>query len=61
MIELSPRGRDLAEAFIARLESMTQPLIAGWTEEREGSAVGILSELAEGIDEAAKVRRGHRG
>jgi DNA-binding MarR family transcriptional regulator len=56
IIELSPEGRRLAEAFIARLESMTQTLIAGWTEERQGAAVGILSELAEAIDESGPRR-----
>ena len=64
IIELSPEGRRLAEAFIARLESMTQTLIAGWTAEREVAAVAILSELAEALDEAAptqpRSRRGSR-
>jgi DNA-binding MarR family transcriptional regulator len=52
IIELSPRGRRLAEEFIARLQSMTQALVGGWTDEREEAAVGILTELAQALDEA---------
>ena len=56
MIELSPQGRRLAEAFIARLESRTQDLIATWTDERQRAAVGILNELAEAMDSTGQVQ-----
>jgi DNA-binding MarR family transcriptional regulator len=54
IIELSPQGRRLAEAFIARLESMTQTLIAGWTAAREGAAVEIMNDLARAMDAAGE-------
>jgi DNA-binding MarR family transcriptional regulator len=56
MIELSPQGRRLAEAFIERLESKTQDLIVTWTEERQRAAVGILNELAEAMDSTGQVQ-----
>ena len=61
MIELSPQGRSLAEAFIARLESRTQALIAAWTDERRRAAVEVLNELAEAMEAAGQAQPAHRG
>lgn len=59
IIELSPRGRSMAEAFIARLETMTQAVVAGWTKERERAAIEILNVLSGALDEAQRADRRH--
>jgi DNA-binding MarR family transcriptional regulator len=61
IVELSPKGHHLAEAFIASLEAMTQTLISGWSDERQTAAVGVLNELAQAMDEANGRIRDTRG
>ena len=56
LIELSPSGRDLAQRFIAALEDELADLLATWSPRRERTALGILEELADGLE-----RRGATG
>jgi DNA-binding MarR family transcriptional regulator len=51
LIELTPKGRRLAERFIEYLESQTRDLLAGWSDERRGQATQILNEIADVLDE----------
>lgn len=51
MIELTPKGRRLAERFIRNLESQTQALLETWGPERGPLAIGILNEIADALDE----------
>ena len=50
LIELSPRGRQLADAFLARLQSRTERLVHTWSNERQRQASAMLIELAEALD-----------
>jgi DNA-binding MarR family transcriptional regulator len=56
MIELSPQGRRLAEAFIARLKFRKHDVVATWTDERRRAAARILNELAEAVEATEKVQ-----
>lgn len=71
IVELSPKGRGLAERFIQSLESQTQTLLDGWPGKRSRLAIAILNEIADGLDQSrtphpanrrsahSRARRGH--
>ncbi|MEP6496135.1 MAG: MarR family transcriptional regulator [bacterium] len=50
VIELSPKGRRLAERFITLLEAQTEDLIARWPAKRQQTTVEALNEIAEALD-----------
>ena len=50
MIELTPAGRDLAQRFISRLESLTKPVLSSWSDQRERQAVETINTLATAIE-----------
>jgi DNA-binding MarR family transcriptional regulator len=52
VIELSPKGRRLAERFIAALEAQLDDLLAGWPAERRQATVVTLNEIADALDDA---------
>jgi DNA-binding MarR family transcriptional regulator len=52
LIELSPKGRRLAERFIATLESQLADLLAEWPSERQHELVASLNEIADNLDRA---------
>lgn len=52
MIELTPTGQQLATQFIARLESLTKPLLAAWTKERQLDTAETLNTLASALESA---------
>lgn len=56
VIQLSVKGRRLAERFIATLEAQLAPLLAAWPQERKEEAVGVLTEMADALD-AARAER----
>ncbi len=45
-IELTPAGQRLATRFLARLESLTQPLLATWSAQQQHAAAETLRALA---------------
>lgn len=47
VVELTPRGRLLAERFIKALEAKTQPHLARWPATRRKAAARTLEALAE--------------
>ncbi len=49
LIELDPRGHQLADTFLARLRSRTEALLVRWTVDQQRQAVVILTELAEAL------------
>jgi DNA-binding MarR family transcriptional regulator len=53
VIELTPRGADLARAFIAALEQELAPLLADWSPQRRQQAVRLLDTLSGGLETAA--------
>jgi DNA-binding MarR family transcriptional regulator len=57
VVELTPRGEQLAREFIAQLESRTEVLRARWPNEREALAAGILHEIAEALDASRQAPR----
>jgi DNA-binding MarR family transcriptional regulator len=50
MIELTPDGQQLAAQFIARLESLTEPLLATWSNRRQLDAAETLGALAGALE-----------
>jgi DNA-binding MarR family transcriptional regulator len=50
LIELSPRGRRLAERFIATLEAQLSDLLAAWPDKRRRDVVGALNEIADALE-----------
>ncbi|MBO0837204.1 MAG: MarR family transcriptional regulator [Actinobacteria bacterium] len=54
LIELSPAGEQLARQFLARLETLTQPLLANWTEGQREDAANVLDALAGAIEQAPR-------
>jgi DNA-binding MarR family transcriptional regulator len=50
LIELSPKGRRLAEQFIATLEAQLARLLATWPRQRQRDLVASLSEIADALD-----------
>jgi DNA-binding MarR family transcriptional regulator len=50
LIELSPKGRRLAERFIATLESQLASLLAEWPDQRQQDVVDSLNEIADNLD-----------
>jgi len=63
LIELTPKGRRLAERFITELESQTRALLAGWGDARARDVSAALNEIADALAAArppapASSRRG---
>jgi DNA-binding MarR family transcriptional regulator len=52
LVELTDEGQRLARQFIATLEAQTKTLRAGWPATRERTAVGLLNEIADALDQA---------
>jgi DNA-binding MarR family transcriptional regulator len=50
MIELTPTGQRVAEEFIAKLESLTAPLLDSWSVEQRLAAAQTLNALAETLE-----------
>ena len=55
VVELSPKGQQLAERFIQALGAQLRELLAEWPDEREQTAVTILNEIADAVDSATAV------
>jgi DNA-binding MarR family transcriptional regulator len=62
VIELSPKGRRLAEKFIESLEGQLAGLLAEWPERQQQTAVDAMNEISEALDSArpTKQRRAKR-
>lgn len=52
MIALTPEGEQLATRFIARLESLTEPLLATWSKRRQLDTAATLGTLASTLESA---------
>lgn len=52
MIGLTPEGQQLAARFIARLESLTEPLLATWSKRRQLDAAETLGSLSGALESA---------
>jgi DNA-binding MarR family transcriptional regulator len=50
MIELSPKGRRLAERFIASLEAQTEDLIARWPAKRQQKTIEALNDISDALE-----------
>lgn len=50
VIELTPRGRELAERFLAALEAELAELLAAWSAQRQRQAAALLDELSAGLE-----------
>lgn len=50
-IQLSARGRRLAERFIATLENQLGELLATWPEQRRAEIVAGLNDIADALDQ----------
>ncbi|MEP7064218.1 MAG: MarR family transcriptional regulator [Betaproteobacteria bacterium] len=50
VIELTAKGRRLAERFIALLEAQTQDLVARWSATRQRAMIQVLNEVADALD-----------
>jgi DNA-binding MarR family transcriptional regulator len=57
LVELSPRGRRLAERFIATLEAQLAGLLARWPEARQRDVAAALIEIADALDRAEPAPR----
>jgi DNA-binding MarR family transcriptional regulator len=53
LIALTPEGAQLAERFIATLETQLQDLLATWSAQRQRSAIGLITEIATALDHHA--------
>jgi DNA-binding MarR family transcriptional regulator len=51
VIELTPEGERLARAFIGSLEAQLAGLLVRWNAEQQQSAVQLLREIAEELEE----------
>jgi DNA-binding MarR family transcriptional regulator len=51
VIELSPDGDRLAREFISALEGQLARLLADWSARREQTAVSLLNEIADTLDD----------
>jgi DNA-binding MarR family transcriptional regulator len=51
LVQLTPEGEQLARRFLARLEAQTEKLRAVWPAARQRSAVKLLSEIADELDD----------
>jgi DNA-binding MarR family transcriptional regulator len=60
VIELSPKGRRLAERFIKALEAQLDDLLARWPGERRQATVVTLNEIANALDDARPARSARR-
>jgi DNA-binding MarR family transcriptional regulator len=60
VIELSPKGRRLAERFIAALETQLDDLLARWPAERREATAVSLNEIANALDDAHPARNARR-
>jgi DNA-binding MarR family transcriptional regulator len=56
LIALTPEGSRLAESFIATLEHQLADLLATWSPQRRQTAVRLITEIAETLDQAAPQR-----
>lgn len=56
MIELSPKGRHLAERFIASLEAQLEALLTEWPETRRQTAIETLNQISDALDDARPQR-----
>ena len=60
IIELTSDGQHLAELFIKMLESQLEPLITGWSRNRQHAAIETLTMLADALDETKAPHRALR-
>lgn len=60
LIEVTPEGRRLAEAFAAALEGRLRGLLATWQRSRSRTAADLLNEIAAELDTSHSALRGHR-
>jgi DNA-binding MarR family transcriptional regulator len=52
VVELSPKGRTLAEQFISALESQLDELLAAWPDRRQQDVIGALNQISDALDTA---------
>jgi DNA-binding MarR family transcriptional regulator len=53
LVQLTPEGERLARTFLARLEARTEGLRAAWPAARQRTAVKLLDEISEALDDSA--------
>jgi DNA-binding MarR family transcriptional regulator len=56
LIALTPEGSQLAESFIATLEHQLADLLDTWSPQRRQTAVRLITEIADTLDQAAPLR-----
>ncbi len=59
VIELTPDGQRLAERFIKTLESKLEPLLAGWSVNRQHTTIETLTMLAQALERTRAPRACH--
>ncbi len=60
VVELSPKGRQVAERFIEALQAQLGELLAEWPAERQEAAVEMLNQIADAVDTATAVAEPRR-
>jgi DNA-binding MarR family transcriptional regulator len=50
VVELSPKGRKLAERFISTLESQLTELLAEWPDRHQQDIIGALNQISDALD-----------
>lgn len=56
VVELSPKGRKLAEQFISTLESQLAALLAEWPDRRQQDIISALNQISVALDAATPKR-----
>ncbi len=54
VIELTDAGERLARQFIQALECRLEPLLSGWSEDRQEAAVATLGDIADALQTAGQ-------
>jgi DNA-binding MarR family transcriptional regulator len=57
VVELTPKGKDVARRFLAGLESQTDSLKNRWSGQRRQLVVGLLNDLSDTLDAAKQPLR----
>lgn len=52
-VQLTPAGEQLARRFLLRLEAQTEALRARWPATRQRTAVELLNEISDALDDRA--------
>ena len=56
VVELSAKGRKLAERFISTLESQLTELLAEWPDRHQQDIISALNQISDALDSATPKR-----